>query len=69
MTAELQRPAIDLELMASDPGGRPGRLGCELLELRHLEFEHVADRRHGVLHAKDELHMQGLAQHAFFGKP
>lgn len=41
MAAQLQRPAIDLELMAANSRRRPGRVGHDFLDFRDQEFEHA----------------------------
>src|SRR4051794_38345652 len=59
MTAKLERPAIELDLMATNPGRGPSRLGHELRELRHFKLEHVAQGGHRVLDPEHELDVKG----------
>src|SRR5437868_14833265 len=58
MSAKLEAPAVDFELMTADAGCGPGRLRHDLSELRDFEFEHITQSRHGVLDAEHELHMK-----------
>src|SRR5262249_6610835 len=68
MAVELEGPVVELELMAADAGGGPGRIWHEAFQFRDLGFERLPDRRHGGLDAEDELHMEWLRQDAFIGQ-
>src|SRR5215212_6165469 len=65
MSAELERPAVDLDLMPADTGPRPCRLRHQFRELFDFEFEHVAQGGHRVLDAEYELDVQRRCDQAF----
>jgi hypothetical protein len=65
MTAQLERPAVHLELVAANSGSRPGRSGHQPVQFRHLEVENLADGGHGISDTEDKLHVQGRNKQAF----
>ena len=58
VAAELERPAVERDLIPADPGAGPGRVRGQPPERRDVELEHFAVDRHGVLDAHDELDVQ-----------
>src|SRR5487761_1051675 len=52
MAAELETPAIDLELMPANAGRRPCRIRHDGLELGEQELKHLAARRQRVGNAE-----------------
>src|SRR3546814_18813900 len=45
MSAELEAPAVDLELVPSEAGGPPGGVGLQRAELRDEELQPQANRK------------------------
>ena len=55
MSAELETPFIDFELIASDPGSRPGRIGHQLPEFRDQKLQQLASSRQRIRNPHHEL--------------
>src|SRR3546814_16845403 len=68
MSAELEAPAVDLELVPSEAGGPPGGVGLQRGELRDEELQQRAAHRQGVADPKHELDVQGPTDRATLGK-
>src|SRR3546814_20113532 len=68
MSAELEAPAVDLELVPSEAGGPPGGVGLQRGELRDEELQQRAAHRQGVADPKPELDVQGPTDRALLGK-
>src|SRR3546814_18223849 len=49
MSAELEAPAVDLELVPSEAGGPPGGVGLQRGELRDEELQQRAAHRQGAI--------------------
>src|SRR3546814_3049069 len=64
MSAELEAPAADLELVPSEAGGPPGGVGLQRGELRDEELQQRAAHRQGVADPKHELDVQGPTDRA-----
>src|SRR3546814_8527834 len=67
MSAELEAPAVDLELVPSEAGGPPGGVGLQRGELRDEELQQRAAHRQGVADPKHELDVQGPTDRALLG--
>src|SRR3546814_14292466 len=68
MSAELEAPAVDLELVPAEAGGPPGGVGLQRGELRDEEIQQRAAHRQGVADPKHELDVQGPTDRALPGK-
>ena len=68
VAAELQRPAIDLELMAADAGRAPGGVGHDVFQFGQQKFQHMPPRRQRIRNAEHELHMQRPLDQAAIGQ-
>src|SRR3546814_14876133 len=67
MSAELEAPGVDLELVPSEAGGPQGGVGLQRGELRDEELQQRAAHRQGVADTKHELDVQGPTDRALLG--
>src|SRR3954469_8513294 len=58
MASEFQTPMIELELMLTDSGACPGRVGQKILQLRHKKLQCSPPCWKGVWNSHDELNVE-----------